>query len=61
MWYNFILLIFFKVNCKKISSNQDFFFSVSFFTDGHRNFRLPSNLENLVNLLDKIIQTNFEF
>jgi hypothetical protein len=25
MWYNFILLIFFRVNCKKTSSNQDFF------------------------------------
>jgi hypothetical protein len=29
-----------------------------FFTGGHRNFRLP---QNLANLLDEIIQTNFEF
>jgi hypothetical protein len=44
-----------EVNCKKKSKSR------FFFTGGNRNFRLPWNLKNLVNLLDEIIQTNFEF
>jgi hypothetical protein len=45
-----------EVNCKKKSKSRFFFF-----TGGNRNFRLTWNLKNLVNLLDEIIQTNFEF
>jgi hypothetical protein len=38
-----------------------FFLGELFFTGGHRNLRLPQDLENLGNLPDEIIQTNFEF
>jgi hypothetical protein len=41
--------------------DQGFFCRLVFFTGGNRNFRLPRNLENLANLPDEIIQTNFEF
>jgi hypothetical protein len=44
------------------SHTQGFFFlDQLFFIGGHRNFRLPRNLENLANISDEIIQTNFEF
>jgi hypothetical protein len=43
-------------------STPRFFFSRSvIFIGGDRNFWLPQNLENLRNLPDEIIQTNFEF
>jgi hypothetical protein len=46
----------------RVCPHQGFFFSQSvIFTGGDRNFWLPQNLENLRNLPDEIIQTNFEF
>jgi hypothetical protein len=44
-----------------VNVDLGFFSWLVFFTGGHRNFRLPQNLENLANFLEEIIQTNFEF
>jgi hypothetical protein len=41
--------------------DQGFFSRPIFFLGGHRNIRLPRNLENLAYFSDEIIQPNFEF
>jgi ABC-type polysaccharide transport system permease subunit len=45
----------------ELREDTRFFSRPILFLGGHRNIRLPRNLENLAHFLDEIIQTNFEF
>jgi hypothetical protein len=60
MWYNFIFLIFFKVNCKKTSSNQDFFLSQLFYRRAPE-FPVTKQSWKSRELIGRDYSNNFEF